>query len=46
MLCLHDAKHWRSIEQFIHHLNVSSHADISYQVVGKDRDFVLLSRSI
>lgn len=28
MLCLHGAKHRWSTEQFIHHLNVSRHADI------------------
>lgn len=35
LLRLHDAKHCWSAERFIHHPNVSSHADISCQV---DRD--------
>lgn len=40
MLSLHDAKHGRNTEQFIHHLKVSSYTDRDCQV---DRALALLS---
>lgn len=41
MLCLHDAKCGWSTEQFVHHLNVSRHADTGRQI---DRDLYISQR--
>lgn len=38
--CPPDAEHGWSTEQFIHHLNISRHADLDHRV---DRDLVLLT---